>query len=74
MRYMENALPSVGDLLQDGDDKALFTVSEIFPAGQYAGMILEWEGYNPSKNSVGLCAQAFTTKDWQKRWRIMGRV
>ena len=65
----QETLPRVGDLLQDGSHGDIFRVADVFPAGQHAGMILEWRGYNPSKDAVGLRAQAFTTRDWMKRWR-----
>lgn len=65
--------PKAGDRLRDkqNNGKMLFTVAEVFPAGAYPGMILEWQGYNPSIAKDGKRGQAFTTRAWQERWEVV---
>ena len=55
-------VPRVGMKLKDLHGQLIATVSDVFPAGEYPGMILEWTNEN------GHRGQAFTTRNWQKRW------
>lgn len=62
-------LPSIGERLKEGN--TVFLVTDVFPSTgrEHPGMILEWTGYNPSTDRIEKRAQAFTTKDWRKRWK-----
>ena len=64
------ALPPVGVMLRDRSTGFTARVADVFPSGQYAGMILEWTGYRMDLDGLGPRGQAFTTKDWRKRWEV----
>jgi len=71
---MENACdspPAVGMKLRENHGRRRFRVAEVFPAGEYPGMILTWRGFNPSTGKNGARGQAFTTRDWRKRWQVV---
>ena len=65
MEHYHHVPPQPGMNLKYRHGKMTATVSEVFPAGQYPGMILEWrDEYGIRKG------QAFTTRDWQQMWTI----
>ncbi len=65
-----SSAPDVGAVLRDkaNDGKMLFTVSNVFDAGAYPGMILEWPD---SDSQTGKRWQAFTCQNWEKRWEMI---
>jgi hypothetical protein len=66
--------PQVGDTVADRARPAFRAeIVDIFPSGAYPGMILQWTGYNPSTDTVGRRAQAFTMKDFAQHWKVVNR-
>ena len=64
----------VGDRIRDklNNGKQIYTVTDIFPAGAYPSMIIEWwTSYNPWTGKPGKRGQAFTMRDWEQRWEIV---
>ena len=71
MKEATEAPPPVGAMLRDRTTGFTARVADVFPAGQYAGMILEWTGYRLDLDADGPRGQAFTTRDWQQRWEVV---
>lgn len=57
--------PVPGDRIRRKGGTHVMTVSEVFPAGMYPGMLCDWH------DGERLRSQACTTRDFDHNWEIL---
>jgi len=64
--------PEVGDTLRDRLDGSTVRVTDVHQGNGTRGMLVEWDVLNPpDAHGRFIRAQAFTLRDWPKRWEIV---